>query len=224
MPLLGGCSGALSTLDPAGPASAAIANLWWVMLAGAAVIFVLVMVLLAIGLRRRPSEQDAPRREPPTAASERTWLVGGGVVFSMLVLGALLGYGLVIGERLLAKPADNVVNVQAHAAQWRWTFRQRGARGLIERTGQLDIPAGRPVDVHITSDDVIHSFWVPRLAGKLDAIPGRFNTLRIEAAAPGTYQARCAEYCGIGHTAMRFTVVAHGPSDWAEFINGGAGQ
>ena len=64
MPLLGGCSGALSTLDPAGPASAAIANLWWVMLAGAAVIFVLVMVLLAIGLRRRPSEQDAPRREP----------------------------------------------------------------------------------------------------------------------------------------------------------------
>ena len=200
-------------LDPAGPAGASIATLWWSMLAGATAIFVLVMALLAIGLMRRAPAADT---------SARAWLVGGGLGFPLVVLSALLGWGLVVGERLLAKPASDVVRVEAHAAQWQWTFRQPAAQGAIERVGRLDIPAGRPVDVRITSDDVIHSFWVPRLAGKLDAVPGKVNTLRIEAAAPGTYQARCAEYCGVGHASMRFVVVAHAAADWAEFIGGGA--
>ncbi len=211
-PVLAGCAESLSTLAPAGPAAEAIAGLWWAMLAGSGVIFLLVMVLLAMGFRRRTA---------PVNPSERTWLVGGGLVFPTVVLAALLAFGLVIGERLLAGSRGDLVTVQAHAAQWTWTFRQNGAHAPIERVGTLDIPAGRPVDVRISSADVIHSFWVPRLAGKLDAIPGKINTQRIEASQPGVYAAQCAEYCGVGHAGMRFRVVVHDAAGWAAFLNGG---
>jgi cytochrome c oxidase subunit II len=207
VPALAGCSGALSTLEPAGPAAGAIASLWWAMLIGSAAIFALVMTLLAIAFWRRT----------PARVSERTWLVGGGLAFPLVVLGALLAFALVIGERLLPKGGD-VPMIEAVASQWQWTFRHPGERGGIVHTGVLHIPAGRPVDVHISATDVIHSFWVPRLAGKLDAIPGKVNIARIEAAAPGTYAAQCAEYCGTGHTQMRFTVIALDPAAWAAFI------
>ncbi len=209
-PVLAGCAGPLSTLAPAGPAAEAIAGLWWAMLAGSALIFLLVMGLLAMSFLRR-----TPR------ASERMWLVGGGLVFPTMVLAVLLAFGLVIGERLLPRERADLVTVQAHAAQWSWTFRHDGARAPIERVDTLDIPAGRPVDVRISSADVIHSFWVPRLAGKLDAIPGRINTQRIEASRPGVYAGQCAEYCGVGHAGMRFTVIVHDAAGWAAFLDGG---
>ncbi len=206
-PLMAGCAESLSTLAPAGPAAEAIAGLWWAMLAGSAAIFLLVMGLLALSFLRR-----TPR------ASERMWLVGGGLVFPTIVLAVLLAFGLVIGERLLPKGRAEVT-IEAHAAQWSWTFRQNGARAPIERVGRLDIPAGRPVDVRISSADVIHSFWVPRLAGKTDAIPGKVNTQRIEASQPGVYAGQCAEYCGVGHAGMRFTVIVHDAASWSAFVN-----
>ena len=96
---------------------------------------------------------------------------------------------------------------------WAWHF-EYPDRPEWGRTKDLHIPAGRPVDVTITSSDVIHSFWVPRLAGKIDAIPGRANTLRIEADRPGRYGGTCAEFCGTGHTGMSFDVIAHPPATY----------
>lgn len=212
MPFLSGCSGVLSTLQPAGPAAAAIASLWWAMVVGSAVIFALVMVLLAVALRRGSR----------AAARERVWLVGGGIAFPLAVLAVLLGFALVIGERLLPRGSD-VPAIEAVASQWQWTFRHPGAHGPIVASGTLHLPAGRPVDVHIRSADVIHSFWVPRLSGKLDAIPGKVNILRIEASSPGVYAAQCAEYCGVGHAQMRFTVTVHDSAGWAAFIGAGQG-
>ncbi|MGR3451631.1 MAG: hypothetical protein ACU0HS_14460 [Paracoccus sp. (in: a-proteobacteria)] len=78
--------------------------------------------------------------------------------------------------------------------------------------GVLYVPAGRPFDVAITSSDVIHSFWVPRLGGKMDAIPGHRNVHRLMANAPGTYEGLCAEFCGLGHSFMNFNVVAYDPA------------
>lgn len=205
---LAGCDGRLSTLDPAGPGSAPIAALWWWMFGGAAAIFALVMLLLALGLWRRA----------PTAGSEGRWLVGGGLVFPLAVLAVLLAWGLVIGERLLAAPAAEVWRVEVRAEQWQWRFRHvqgDGMAGPAEQLGRLDIPAGRPVELRVSSADVIHAVWVPRLAGKIDAIPGKVNTLRITAAAPGRYEGVCAEYCGTGHTAMRFVIVAHDAAGWS---------
>ncbi|PLS21601.1 cytochrome B [Amylibacter cionae] len=210
--MLTGCEGALSTVDPAGPAARSIATLWWVMLAGAAAIFGLVMILLVFSFRRNKNSGEEE-------GQIRVWIIGLGLAFPALVLGALLAYGLVVGERLLPRDGVNLVQVSAQARRWEWRFTYADAPAL-ETTGVLHIPAGRPVDIAITTADVIHSFWVPRLAGKLDAIPGHTNTLRLEADAPGTYQGVSAEFSGAGYDAFAFQVVVHDESDWAAFLQG----
>ncbi len=182
------------------------------MLAGAVLIFALVMSLLALSFRRRNQTADEARRV-------QVWIVSLGLAFPMAVLLALLAYGLVIGERLLPRSSAEVVSVQAEARRWTWTFsydeRPDGATQDI-----LHIPAGRPVDVAVTTDDVIHSFWVPRLAGKIDAIPGHVNVLRIQADQPGRYAGRSAEFSGGGYAGFGFTVIAHDAGGWEAFMAG----
>ena len=225
---LAGCTERLSIVHPAGPAAATIATLWWVLLAGAAVIFGLVMVLLLLALRARtandPADNSPVETAPDPAADrhhERRWIIGLGLVFPVTVLSALLAYGLVIGERLLPRTTPNLVTVEAEARQWAWRFAYPGLPGR-ETEGVLHIPAGRPVDVRITTVDVIHSFWVPRLAGKLDAIPGHVNVLRLEADAPGDYAGVSAEFSGAGYADHRFTVTAHDATGWSAFVAGAA--
>jgi len=196
-------------VHPAGPAAEAIATLWWVMLIAGCAIFVLVMALLALAFRRPEG----------TGGGERVWLMGLGLAFPLVVLGALLAYGLVIGERLLPRDGPAVVTVRAEARQWDWRFSYADVPGL-ETAGVLHIPAATPVDVEIVTRDVIHSFWVPRLAGKLDAIPGHVNVLRIEAWEPGEYAGISAEYSGPGYLHHRFTVIAHDADDWSAFVRG----
>ena len=195
-------------MDPAGPAADAINTIWWVMLAGATAIFLFVAALLLLAFRPRA------RRD----ASVRRWIVGGGLIFPGVVLTALLTFALIVGERLLSRGDVPAGQVAAESSPSQWSFTQPAAgAGTIRTQGVLHIPAGRPVDVTLTSRDVIHAFWVPRLAGKLDAIPGHRNVLRIEADAPGVYQGVCAEYCGVGHAGHMFRVVAHDAAGWARF-------
>jgi heme/copper-type cytochrome/quinol oxidase subunit 2 len=198
----------LSTLDPAGPAAHGIAELWRVMLVGAGAIFVLVMALVALGWRRRG------------AGDERVWVWGLGLAFPVVVLTALTGYGMILGNRLRLEAAE-VVTVRAEARQWDWSFGYADAPGRVT-TGVLHIPAGRPVEVEITSLDVIHAFWVPRLAGKLDAIPGHVNRLRLQADAPGDYAGISAEFSGTGYRDHGFTLRAHDAEGWAAFLRGEA--
>ncbi|WP_339822885.1 cytochrome B [Sulfitobacter dubius] len=211
--LLIGCSGALSVVDPAGPAARTISTLWWVMLAGAAAILGMVLVLLGAAFRAKEIG-DADE-----TAGIKVWIVGLGLVFSMSVLAALTVYGLHVGHRLMPRAGADVVAVSAEARQWNWRFAY-GNRPGHTTDGVLHIPAGRPVDVAITSLDVVHSFWVPRLAGKLDAIPGHVNTLRIEADMPGSYQGLSAEYNGPGYRTHVFTVKAHDAEAWDAFMSG----
>ncbi|MBR3370621.1 MAG: cytochrome c oxidase subunit II [Rhodobacteraceae bacterium] len=195
--VLAACSGPLSTLDPGGDVARDIARLWWGMLAGAVLITVFVLVLLALGFGR------------PRAALQRHWIYGLGLWFSMAVLAVVLGAGLWVGERIVPRD-DGAVTVRAHAVQWGWHFTHDGADGRpVTDTRTLHIPAGQPVDILVTSQDVIHSFWVPQLAGKMDAIPGRVNRLRVQADRAGRFDGLCAEFCGLGHAAMRFDVRAH---------------
>ncbi|WP_333829285.1 cytochrome c oxidase subunit II [Pararhodobacter sp.] len=197
--LLAGCDGPLSALNPAGPVAQDVAWLWWAMLAGAGLITLMVGVLVALGFGR-------PRDIP-----ERRWTIALGLWFSVAVLGAVLAAALWVGERILPRD-DGAVQVQAHAFQWGWRFTQPGADGEpVETIDILYIPAGQPVDVLVTSEDVIHAFWVPRLAGKIDAIPGRTNRLRLLADTPGSHDGLCAEFCGLGHSVMRFQLIAYPP-------------
>ena len=207
---LAGCTGPLSTLTPHGPEATAIATLWWVMLAGSALITALVLLLLALAFRaRRPAL-------PPAF-----WTQGLGLCFSFGVLTLLMGVTILTGDRLSGRYQPAEVTVEAIARQWQWRFRQPGPDGTpVETTGRLHIPAGVPVEVLIRTEDVIHSFWVPRLAGKIDAVPGMRNRILIRAEQPGRYGGVCAEFCGNGHTAMTFVVVAHAAPDWAAIGRG----
>lgn len=206
---LSGCVGPLSTLDPAGPSARAVAMLWWVMFWASVLIFLLVMAILA-SIWLRPGFG--------TRLSTMRWIVFGGLVMPGVLLTALVTYALYTGERLLPHGlVSQPVRVSVHGVMWQWIFSYPD-RADAGTTRVLHIPAGEPVDVVVTSGDVIHSFWVPRLAGKIDAIPGHENIIRIQADRPGIYQGVCAEFCGSGHTGMRFEIEAHAPENYADAI------
>ena len=191
----------LSVLAPAGPAARGIATLWWWMFWGAAAIFAGVMALFLLLLSR----PEALRRTSP-----RLWLLGGGVVFplpvvTVLTLAALVQGGTLLGDSLTGATP---LRIEAEARMWEWRFRYPGT-DMPETVNRLHLPVGRDVEIRVTSLDVIHSFWVPRLAGKLDAIPGHVNVLRIEADGPGEFKGVSAEFNGTGYLAHRFRVIAH---------------
>lgn len=151
-------------------------------------------------------------RERERDFSTRRVLIGWGLVFPSVTLAALMGFAFLRGEQLLARAEDEAALIRVHAEQWRWRF---GYPGGEQSFGVLHVPAGREFTLAITSEDVIHSFWVPRLGGKMDAVPGKTNHLRLAADRPGVYFGQCSEYCGTGHAHMQFQVHAHAPADYA---------
>lgn len=175
------------------------------MLAGAVAVFLLVMALFFMVMLR----PDWARK-----VSAKHWVVGGGLILPLIVLTPLLIYALVIGERLLPRLAADPMRIEAEAHQWGWTFRYPASPG-VTTDGVLHLPANTPVDMVVTSRDVIHAFWVPRLAGKIDAVPGHTNVLRIKADEPGRYSGLCNEFCGLGHAGMRFDVIVHPAAGFA---------
>ncbi|HRN87164.1 cytochrome c oxidase subunit II [Hyphomicrobium sp.] len=208
---LASCSGELSTLSPAGPVAGSVAMLWWVMASGAALLFALVMGLFLFTMFRPGFGRSL---------SPRAWIVGGGLVLPLPVLVPLLAYSFEQGERLLllGGPKGDTVRIEARASMWQWEFFYLDEPDQPSTIASLDIPAGAVVEVTTTSEDVIHSFWVPRLGGKIDAIPGHRARVRLLADAPGTYSGLCAEYCGVGHMRMSFSVRAHEPDEYKRAI------
>jgi len=208
--LLAGCSGPLSILDPATEATERIATLWWVMLAAAVIVFGVVMALFLLPFLRNGEGR---------AVSARAYLLGGGLVFPVVTLSALLIYALAFGQWLLPRPSEEVMRVEARGQMWWWEFTHPdGSGGTVNVANELHLPAGQPIEVTVVSTDVIHSFWIPRLAGKIDAVPGHVNVLRIEPATPGVYAGVCAEFCGLGHAGMRFTTIVHPAADYARAL------
>lgn len=201
---LAGCGGALSALNPAGPAAQSIASVWWWMLGVSALVLVGVLTLAGLAFRRR----DAVRL---SRIGARRMIVLGGVALPAAAVVALLVWGLPAGQSMRLAASDAfVVDVRAH--QWWWEVRYPSAGDTpVISAGEIHIPAGRPVTLNITSGDVIHSVWIPRLGGKIDAIPGKINSLHLTADAPGAYAGVCAEFCGAQHARMRLTVFAHAP-------------
>lgn len=211
MLLAGGCQGPLSTLDPGGPQAQSVFVFFLGMTLVATLAFVLVIALFTMGLRggRRIRPASDPDGEAATR-TERRWTVWLGIAFPMSVLTVLLAATLWVGEGQFVRD-DSLPTWRGTASQWGWRFAPVNADGSIgTATDRLVIPAGEPVIIEMVSTDVLHSFWVPRLAGKMDAVPGKLNRHLIQADRPGTYLGQCAEYCGVGHDRMRFVVVATG--------------
>jgi len=200
LPCLAGCSGPQSALDPQGPQAEAIASLWWVMAASATLILLAVMLMALYAIYRAHG-----RRQPLRA---NAFVIGGGIVFPLLTLVALLVYGGIVGGRMVALPAERPLRIELTGHQWWWEVRYPDASPAIVTANEIVVPAGRPVELALHSDDVVHSVWVPQLAGKVDLIPGKRNFLRFSADRRGRYVGQCAEFCGLLHAHMRLVVVA----------------
>lgn len=145
------------------------------------------------------------------------WIIGGGLLLPLASIVVLVSIGIPMGYRMLPLPlAEAPLRIEVTGHQWWWEVRYPDA-GVV-KINELHLPAGVPVDLHMTSADVIHSLWVPRLAGKLDVIPGRINILRLRADAPGRFRGQCAEFCGTGHAHMVLSVEAHAAQDFAAWL------
>jgi cytochrome c oxidase subunit II len=212
------CDGVQSTLEPRGPHAAQIARLWWIMLAICSVVLVVVCGLVLAAVLRGRKQEDT---EIVLSKSQKTRLVvTGGVAAPVVVVLGLLVYSVAISRGMTAEPA-NALKVEVVGHQWWWSIAYSGqehANLNVTTANELHIPVGRPVAVELKSRDVIHSFWVPNLNGKTDVIPGRTNRTWIQADAPGTWRGQCAEYCGLQHAHMGFTVTAHSPQDFEQWL------
>lgn len=198
------------SLAPQGPAADAIATTWWVMLAGATVILVVVMALVLYAVYRAP-ERRIPLHLPGFVAI-------GGIAFPVAVLTALLIYGTAVGRAIIT-PAEDPLRIEVVGHQWWWEVRYPEADGApgVVTANEIHIPVSVPVEITLRSADVIHSFWVPALGGKMDLIPGRVNTHRLEASAIGVYRGQCAEFCGAQHANMGLLVTAEASGDFAQW-------
>lgn len=207
-----------SSLHPGGPAAEVTAEMTWVLAIGAGVVFVIVLLCIAAALRHRHRMPAAG-----TDRSTRWWIGGAGVVFPVLVLVPLLLYAVARTDALTpprqASGADElVITVQARLWWWRVTYSDPSLGGEVVTANQIHLPTGRAVTLALVSDDVIHSFWVPALAGKVDMVPGKVHHLRLQADRPGVYRGQCAEFCGEQHARMAIHVVAQAPDDFARWL------
>jgi cytochrome c oxidase subunit 2 len=200
----------------AGPAAAPVQALGqgFVAIACLVVLVIAVCVVLAIvrGKRAAGIDGDVVRR----GGHGIGWIVWG-VGLSLPVLAAMALWNFVVTRAVASAPGTPAVTIEVTAHRWWWEARYRAERpdALVTTANEIVIPTGVPVRLWLTSGDVIHDFWVPKLGPKMDMIPGRWNATWLQADAPGTYVGQCAEFCGLEHAKMGLRVVALAPARFA---------
>lgn len=227
--LLVGCGslgGDQNTFAPEGDVADKQRDIFFLALWPAIVILILVTGVLVFSLIRfrRKSEQDPlPKQVHGNPRLEIAWSIA-----PALLLLSLAVPMIAIIVDLGGDPEADALPVTVKAFQWSWQFeypeigdaegKPLTVRGTPDELPELHIPVDRDILVSLESADVIHSFWVPKLAGKLDVIPGRTNRMKFTATVPGTSSGQCAEFCGLGHATMRFRVVAHTPAEFQAWV------
>jgi cytochrome c oxidase subunit 2 len=219
----GWISGPQSTFDAKGPVAASQLDLFYVTLWVTGIIFVLVAAVLAYATFKFKARNEADEHaEPPPQGHGNPLvelsLVGASVIALVFIAVPTLEaiwYTYDIPE----DRRDETYEVTAVGHQWWFKFEypneQIDGAGTLVTANELVIPAGRPIRVNLRTIDVIHSFWVPKLAGKVDMIPNRGNHLWLQADEPGYFWGQCAEFCGESHAVMRFRVIALNEADFA---------
>jgi cytochrome c oxidase subunit II len=214
MLLSAACSGnPQDTLTRNGDVSAHITDLFMPVFWVAVVIFFLVegaLVYAIIRYRRRGNETALPKQLHGNTALEITW-----TIIPAVVLG-IIAVPTVGGIRFLADVPSNALEINVTGQQWWWRFEY--ANEGFETADELVIPVGRPVHVNLRSNDVIHSFWVPQLAGKMDTVPGQTNSMWFNAKRPGLYSGQCTEFCAESHAKMKFQVNALPPAEYDAWV------
>lgn len=213
----------MNVLVPAGPQAAHIAALWWLTLALCALVFIVVLGVLAWGLWRAPRGDllTPPDTTPAPDAEQRLRRrVTAAVAISTILLIGLLVASVATDRALAQLSLVDAVHIRVTAHQWWWdvVYDDPEPERMFATANELRVPVGRPVIATLSSDDVIHSFWVPRLAGKHDVEPGRLAHWNIKAERPGTYLGQCVEFCGLSHANMRLRAIAQTPSDFQAWV------
>lgn len=212
-PLAAAQEGVYSALQAHGEPADRLLAIASVLYIGGGLIFAGVMALLVVALAGPPGWRQR--------LGARGWIIGGGLVFPVVVLSVLLVHtlglaGAMVRER--AEPAALRIQVTGELWWWRVRYLDRDGRAVMETANEIRIPVGETVELELVSHDVIHSFWVPSLAGKVDLIPGTTNRLRLRAAQAGIYRGQCAEFCGLQHAKMGLLVVAEPPERHAAWL------
>jgi cytochrome c oxidase subunit 2 len=210
-------------LDAMGPQAGHIVDLWRVMLWTCSLVFGAILAAIVFVILRAPKsgESSAPdlstlnQPEPRVRRNVTASLVASSLLLFALVLAS------VFTDRALARMSlTNAMNIEVTAHQWWWTVRylDGGHADTFVTANEIHVPVGRPVILQLKADDVIHSLWVPNLAGKKDLIPGRSTLMQFRADRPGTYRGQCAEFCGYQHALMGLLVVADAPAQYDAWV------
>ena len=210
--LFSSCGGIQNAINPAGPQAHNLSRLWWLMFTVCAVVFVLVMIALLLSLRNRTLAETTPMLEPPQEQERRRRnVVISAISVTVIIMFVFLVASFSAGRSMTAGLANkNGLAIEVTGHQWWWEIRYDDvdASNIFTTANEIHIPVGVPVTFTLRGADVIHSFWVPNLAGKKDLIPGKINTIWLQADKPGVYRGQCAEYCGLQHAQMALWVVA----------------
>lgn len=239
--LLAGCAGPQDYMRTGGRAAGEIARLGWPVLLVLSLVTVVTWLLIAwVAFRRRGSFDE---HAPAEAGGGQRWILIGGLAIPVAVLSIMFISTLgTLSTFPMAHAAMDEPDIRIIGHQW-WfdteylpggsicgtdpaTLGQHAAEPPGERSSlivrspsEVHIPVGVPVEIELDTHDVIHSFWVPKLHGKVDLIPGQKNRIRVQADRPGVYEGECGEYCGVQHAHMRIMVVAHTPDDYIRWLN-----
>jgi cytochrome c oxidase subunit 2 len=215
LPLAAAVGGRPDVLDPKGEGARVLGQeITFQIVAGSLVFLLVAGLLIAIVIRqsRRPSSG------PPITDDDagRRWIWLGGLVLPLVVLTGVVAFSarslVLLSEA--GEPPVGHVEVMSH--RWWWEVRYPGA--AVRTANEVVVPVGQTVRVSVRTDDVIHSFWIPDLQRKVDAIPGRTNHVDVTAEHPGTYRGECAEFCGLQHANMAFSVRALAPGEFRDWL------
>ncbi len=198
-------------LDPAGIGAERIAELFWWLAAGGVVTWTIVMGLAIYALRAPPREHVRRRAA--------FLIIGGGAIVPTFVLAAYLTYGLAMMPDLLRPAPEGSLQIRVSGEQWWWRVHYLTEDGdEVELANEVRLPVGEPVRILLESPDVIHSFWIPAIGGKIDMVPGRVNQLKLEPTRTGVFRGVCAEYCGGPHALMSFYAVVMERDDFDTWL------
>lgn len=193
-------------LKPEGPAAESVASVAWLMFGMATAVYVVVAGFIIFG---------ALRGTKPSRISDNAFIWIGGLLVPIAIL-SLLAVVTVKTTDTLRKPASDPLKIEVTGYQYWWAVEYPDEK--VTTANEIRVPAGRPVEIGLRTKDVIHSFWVPQLAGKVDMIPGQRNVIRFTADKPGEYRGQCAEFCGLQHAKMAFQVVAEEPGAYERWV------
>ncbi len=221
--LLSACtpSSPQSTFDTLGPVSKNQANLFFILFWVGAVVFIFVegaIIYAVIRYRRRPDQGDPPQIHG-NRRLEILWTVIPALILIIAAVPTIDGIFLAANSPRTAIQGGLEVDAIGH--QWWFEFRYQNPNNAQEQivfANELHIPVGEPVNVRLDSVDVIHSFWVPKLAGKVDMVPNNDNSIWMQADEEGEIFGQCAEFCGVSHANMKFKVIAESRADFDAWL------